>query len=92
MCRIIDQLAVESGVSPDDANYVFTVISDHLVNRIPALKQVMEDVFADAGDDKLREHINTMIILLQQHSIEEYKTWQMPLQSIIRESGSELIL
>ena len=93
MCRIIDHLANERGMKTDDANYIFTCISDHLVNIIPALKQVIEDVFADeAGDDKLREHISKMIMLLQQHAMETFKTWQMPEQCIIRPSGSDQIL
>lgn len=92
MCQIIQQLAREKGVTPDDANYVFTLISDLLVSRIPALKQVLEDVFANAGDDKLSEHISKMIIHLAQHGKKEFETWQMPLQSIIRQPGSDLIL
>jgi hypothetical protein len=92
MCRIIDQLASERGFTPDDANYIFTRISNHLVEKIPALKQVMEDVFADAPDDELQEHISKMIILLQQHGMKAFKTWQMPHQSIIREQGSSRVL
>jgi len=93
MCRIIDELAGERGIKPDDANYIFTHISDHLVNKIPALKQVIEDVFSDeAEDDKLREHISKTIILLQQHCMDAFKTWQMPHQYIIRQSGNDMIL
>ena len=92
MCRIIDQLVSERGFTPDDANYIFTVISDHLIEKIPALKQVMEDVFADVPDDKLQEHISKMIVLLQQHGMKAFKTWQMPHQSIIRQPGCSRIL
>jgi hypothetical protein len=92
MYQIVQQLASEKGVKPDDANYVFTVISELLVGRIPALKQVLEDVFANAEDDKLSERISKMIIHLEQHGKKEFETWQMPLQSIIRQQGSDLIL
>jgi hypothetical protein len=92
MCPIIEQLAGERGIRPDDANYIFNVISNHVVNRIPALKQVMEDIFAEAGDDELRIHISKMIILLQQPGMEEFETWQTPHQFIIRRQGTDQIL
>ena len=92
MCRVIDQLAIERGFTSDDANYFFICISDHLFERIPALKQVMEDVFADAPDDKLQEHISKMIILLQLQGMKAFKTWQMPDPSIIRQPGSSEML
>jgi len=92
MCQIIEQLAGERGIRPDDANYIFNVISDHLVNRIPALKQVMEDIFAEAGDDELQVHISKMIIILQQPSVEAFKTWQMQHQFIIKRQGTDQIL
>ncbi len=93
MCHIIDQLAGERGLKPDDANYIFTRISDHLINKIPALKQVIEDVFSeDAGDDMLQEDIGKAIILLQKHTMKAFQTWHIPGQSIIRQEGSDLIL
>lgn len=93
MCRIVDQLATERGIRPDDANYIFTCISGHLINKIPALKGVIEDVFADEpADDKLQEDINKAVILLQQHMMREFRTWQMPNQSITRQQGNDEIL
>lgn len=93
MCRIIDQLASERGIKPDDADYIFTCISTHLANKIPALKEVIEDVFADeTADDKLQEDISKAIIRLQLHTTKVFQTWLMPNQSIIREQGSDDIL
>ena len=93
MCQIIDQLAIERGVEPNDANYIFRCISAHLVNKIPALKEVIEDVFADeTDDDKLQEDISKAVILLQLHTMKAFQTWHMPNQSIIRQQGSDHIL
>jgi hypothetical protein len=93
MCQLIDQLASERGMKPDDANYIFSRISDHLVTKIPALKQVIEDVFSDnTADDKLQQNISKTIILLQQHGMKSFQTWKMPHQSITRHQGSDRIL
>lgn len=72
---------------------IFSCISAHLVNKIPALKEVIEDVFADEGaDDKLQEDISKAVILLQLHTMKAFQTWRMPDQSVIREQGSDDIL
>ena len=93
MCQIIYQLASERGIKPDDANFIFAGISAHLVNKIPALKKVIEDVFADEEvDEQLQEDISKAVILLQQHTMKAFQTWHMPNQSIIRQEGSDQIL
>jgi hypothetical protein len=93
MYPIIERLVSDTGITVDDANYIFTAISGDLITKIPPLKQVIEDVFANAEPDKLKEHINKMIVLLQQQGMEAYKTWSMP-QPVgrIRQSGNNQIL
>ena len=81
MYQIVEQLANDTGITPDDANYIFTAIAGHLVGKIPALKQVVEDVFANADSEKLKEHINKLVVLLQQEGMDKFKTWQMPQQA-----------
>jgi len=81
MYQIVEQLANDTGVSPDDANYIFTVIAGHLVGKVPALKQVVEDVFTNADAEKLKEHINKLVVLLQQEGMDKFRTWQMPQQA-----------
>jgi hypothetical protein len=93
MYPIIERLASDTGITIDDANYIFTIISGDLVTKIPPLKQVIEDIFENAEPDQLKEHINKMIILLQRDGMEAYKTWSMP-QAVrrIRQSGNNQIL
>ena len=82
MCLLIEQLASDKGINLKDANYIFTFITGHLADKIPALNQVIEDVFENAEPDELREHINKAIELLQQQQWKEkFKNYQMPPQS-----------
>ena len=80
MYQIVEQLADETGISPDDADYIFSAIAGRLVGKIPALKQVIEDVFANADTEKLKEHLNKLVVLLQQEGMDKFKSWQMPRQ------------
>ena len=82
MCLLIEQLAGEKGIDAKDANYIFTLITDHLANKIPALNQVIEDVFENVEPNELREHIDKAIELLQQQQWKEkFKDYVMPPQS-----------
>lgn len=93
MCQLIEQLASDSSINVNDANYIFTFISGYLVKKVPVLKQIIEDVFSEAADDKLNDHINKMMLLLQEQQCrEKFRTWQMPVQFTIKQSGSEHIL
>ena len=93
MYPIIERLASERGIAPDDVNYIFSGIFDHLVSIVPELKQVIEDVFENAGEEDLKVHINKMIILLQRQDLDIFKTWSMP-QPIgsIKQPGCDTIL
>ena len=73
MQQIIELLASDTGIAFDEANYIFIAITNQLVNKIPALQQVIEDVFANADPEKLREHINKLVVLLQQQGIDKFK-------------------
>ncbi|MEP7374278.1 MAG: hypothetical protein ABI675_12860 [Chitinophagaceae bacterium] len=81
MYQIVEQVANDTGITPDDVNYIFSVIAGHLVGKIPALKQVVEDVFANADTEKLKEHLNKLALLLQKEDMDKFKTWQMPRQA-----------
>lgn len=93
MYQIIEQLASDTGVTIDDADYIFSVIAGHMINKIPELRQVIEDIFTNADADKLKEHVNKMIILLQQQHMDKFKTWSTPqLTHQIRQTGNDQIL
>jgi len=89
MCQLIEQLASDKGINVDDANYIYTFISGYLVNKIPALSQVIEDIFENPGTDKLNEHINKAIELIQhQQWREKFKDYRMPPPDyIIQQTG-----
>ena len=79
MCQLIEQLASDKGINVDDANYVFTFISSYLINKIPALSQVIEDVFENVEAHKLKEDINKAIELIQQQQWKEkFKHYMIP--------------
>jgi hypothetical protein len=79
MCQLIEQLASDKGINVDHANYIYTFISGYLVNKIPALSQVIEDIFENPETDKLNEHINKAIELIQQQQWrEKFKDYMMP--------------
>ena len=88
MCQLTEQLASETGIDVNDVNYIFTVISEHLLNKIPALSQVMDDVFENENTDKLQEHLNNAIRLIQQQQWQEkFKDWTLPPTYIIQQRG-----
>ena len=81
MCKLIEKLANDKGINVDDANYIYTFISGYLVSKIPALSQLIEDIFENAEADKLKEHISKAIELMQrQQWKEKFKDYMMPPQ------------
>jgi len=82
MCQLIEKIASDKGISVEDANYIFTFISDHLLSKIPALSQVIEDVFENADEGILLEHISkAMQVIQQQQWQEKFKDCVMPPQT-----------
>jgi hypothetical protein len=92
MCRIIDRLANEKGFIPEDANFVFTFVTERLINKVPALKQIIKNVFEELEDDKLKEDISKLAMTQQQQHAERFKNWRMPDGVTIRQSGCKYIL
>lgn len=92
MCRIIDELTHKKGISAEAADFAFTLITDHLVSKIPALQQVVEDIRKDADDTLLNQHINNMVILLQQQQKEALNKGLLFHSIVIRAYGSDMIL
>lgn len=89
MNRIVEQIALDKDLAIGDVNDLLQHFSTLLANRIPELKQVIDDVFADEESDKLNEHINNMVILLQQQYRTDFTTWSMPEQNyVFRRSGN----
>ena len=78
MHPIIEQIVLDKKISFDDAAYIVNEISGHLVRKVPALQQVIEDILENVEPDLLDEHLNKMIYHLQQRNMESFKTWRMP--------------
>jgi len=91
MCQLIEQVANDKGINVDDANYIFTFISDYLVNKIPAFRQVIEDVFENVEAYKIKEDINKAIELIQQQQWKEkFKNYMIPQHNYtILQTGDE---
>jgi len=91
MCLLIEQVANDKGINVDDANYIFTFISDYLVNKIPAFRQVIEDVFENVEAYKIKEDINKAIELIQQQQWKEkFKNYMIPQHNYtILQTGDE---
>jgi hypothetical protein len=83
MNSIAQQIANDKNLTINDVDDILKGFSKLLANRIPELKQVIEDVIADEDSGKLKEHINRMVILLEDKNAEVFKTWTMPEQNYI---------
>ena len=93
MCRIIDQLANEIDIKPAEANYIFVGITAILIQKIPVLQQVLEDIFEEEDDARLNEHMDKIVRIIQQEQWnEKFKHCLIPSQKhIVRPySGGEL--
>ena len=78
MYPVIEQIAHDTGIGIEQAGYAFRIIATELLNKIPQLEQIIDDVFAHAEADKLKEHVSKVIMLLQQQEMDVFKTWTMP--------------
>lgn len=93
MQQIIEQLAADAGTTVEEANIIFTAISTLLISKIPALAQIIEDVFENAEADKLKTHIRKLIIHLEEQQCKEaFSEWMLPQQNQTthQEQGNEL--
>ncbi|QHS63542.1 hypothetical protein [Chitinophaga agri] len=71
MCRFIERIAADKGMLTEDVQCIVTAVTGYLVKKVPALEQVIEDVFEDAGEDLLNDHIGKMIISIQRDQWKE---------------------
>lgn len=62
----IEKLANDAGVDKTEANLIFRSFTNQLVGKVPALKQVIDDVFGNAENETLKTDINKLILHLQE--------------------------
>jgi hypothetical protein len=86
---IIEQIAIDKGIAINDINDILIGFSYPLLSKVPELKEVIENIVVDEEPGKLKEHINKMVILLQDKKADVFKTWTMPKETnIFRRSGN----
>jgi hypothetical protein len=79
MVQIIQQLSLETGITVDDINNITIAILNLLASKVPAIKQVVEDVFDNVEPDELKRDINKLILMLQEQQCKEtFGNWIMP--------------
>ena len=84
MQQIIEQLALEAGVTVEEASCIFNGLSGQLICKLPALKPFIDAVFEDAADASMKGHINKLIQNLQQHQGKEmFGSWITPPEQVI---------
>ena len=82
MHQLIDQFATKNGISTKDAERIFSFIEECLVKKIPQLKRLIEDIFENAGDQSLKEHLEEAIREIERQLWKEkFKDYQVPLPS-----------
>lgn len=84
MHQVIEQLANDTGLSIADTNRIFTEFSVIIVKKIPQLGQVINDVFTNADEELLQEHIKRLSALIQQQESDKHKLLQSTLQESSR--------
>ena len=63
---------------------IFAGIKSALIKKVPALKQVIEDVFEEVHEDRLKEHIGKMAVMIQEQQWKEkFKNCMIPPHSQI---------
>jgi hypothetical protein len=84
MQKIIEQLALDAGITVAEASCIFNSFSGQLVCKVPALKPVIDAVFENAEDAALKGHINKLIVNLQQQQGKEiFGNWIIPREQLI---------
>lgn len=82
MQLFIEQLAKDTGITVDKANLLLKAISSQLIIKIPALQQILDDVFENAEDSQLKKNINNLINKLQEQECrEKFRDWLIPQQN-----------
>ena len=89
MCRLIEKAASDTGISIESANTIFSLVTNHLINKVPELAQLVADVFEEIDAELLQQHVNRAAILIQQLQADKYKLWNLPVQqySIIKNTS-----
>ena len=78
MQQFLEQLAHDNGISIEDAGNLFTAFTSIITDKLPQLKQLIDDVFENANADVLQQHINKAITQFQQKESGRYKSWIIP--------------
>lgn len=79
MHQLIDQFATKNNISTKDAERIFSFIEECLIKKIPQLKRLIEDIFDNAGDQFLKQHLEEAIREIERQLWKEkFKDYQLP--------------
>jgi hypothetical protein len=82
MHQLINQFATKNGISTKDAESIFSFIEECLIKKIPQLQRLIEDIFENAGDQRLKEHLEEAIREIERQLWnEKFKDYQVPSRS-----------
>jgi Flp pilus assembly pilin Flp len=90
---LIKQLAADAGTTFEETGIIVSAITSLLITKLPALTQVIEDVFENVETDILKVNIRKLIIKLEEQQCKEtFGAWIPPPQYITSQGqpGSEL--
>lgn len=82
MCQVIEKAAFDAGISIEGANALFVVFINRVIDKVPELSQLIEEVFAETEEELLRQQVNKAASLIQQHAADSYKAWNLPIEAV----------
>lgn len=82
----------ELALSEEQADCAFTTIINQLLNKVPLLEPLIEDIFSDADSEKLNDEVDKMMFLFQQRKMQVFVGWKMPEQTMRIQAGRDDIL
>ncbi len=93
MQQVLEQIALNNGISSEDAGNLFAAFTSVITDKLPQLKQLIDDVIENADADLLQQHINRTVTQFQLQESDKYKTWIMPVYQtdFIRHIGGGLL-
>jgi len=81
MNGVIEKMAIDNGLSAEQANAAYKAIVNHLLNNIPELESVVDSIFTETEAAELHKEINKLINLLQFRGMSHVKKFPMPVQT-----------
>jgi hypothetical protein len=92
MYPIIKKMTEELALSEEQADCAFTTIVNQLLNKVPLLEPLIDNIFSDADPEKLNDEVDKVMFLFQQQKMKIFGDWIMPKQTMRIQAGNINIL